>query len=87
MLDAAHGEASGTLETAEQSNIGWSETQTTSIGIACCIGRRTPAVAIRADDRQVSRRVDAIARSRRMSNRLNECRSELLSGRLGYTPC
>ncbi len=70
MLDAAHGEAVGTLDVAHDIDACRIEVQTARTGPAGRRGGRTPAPAARTDIRQGSRRVDAVARSRRVKQSL-----------------
>ena len=64
MLDAAHGEALSARITAHWIHVAGIEPQTARIGIAAGVGCRGPVEAVRADVRQVSRRVVAVTRSR-----------------------
>ncbi|MCM1441260.1 MAG: hypothetical protein NC131_18955, partial [Roseburia sp.] len=65
MLDAAHGEAVRPIEIALHVDGRRIEIQTACTGVAGGVRRRTPAPTSYADTRQSSRRVDAVARSRR----------------------
>ena len=64
MLDAAHGEAAGPLVGAQRIDVGGIERQVARPVIAGSGRRRTPIVAV-AVGRVGSRRVVAVARSRR----------------------
>ncbi len=73
MLDAAHGEAVRTIIVPDRAYSRIEQSQVARIGTAC-LRRRRPIVAMRTDIRQGSRRVVAVARSRRTSNHSNEWR-------------
>ena len=76
MLDAAHGEGVRPIGVVERVHGTRIEVQVARVVMACVVGRRRPDVAVRAYIRQGSRRVEAVARSRRWSNRWDECRKE-----------
>ena len=61
MLDAAHREAVSTRIAVQRVHVSRIEVQVAGIG-AARLGRGGPVVAVRADIRQGSRRVDAVAR-------------------------
>ena len=71
MLDAAHGKAVAASAAVVGIDVGGIESQVAHIGTARRLGRRRPAVAIRADIRQGSRRLDAEARSWHMKQSLD----------------
>ena len=64
MLDAAHGEAVGPVGSVQRPHVARAEEQVARIVVAGVVGRRAPDIALRADVRQGSRRVVAVARSR-----------------------
>ena len=64
MLDAAHGETAGPRVVVQRFHIGGIERQVARMGVVSSKSRRTPIVAI-AVGRQGSRRIVAVARSRR----------------------
>ena len=70
MLDAAHGEAVGAVVSIQRVHVARVEVQVARVAVACGIGRRGVDVAVRADIRQGSRRIRAVARSRRSEQSL-----------------
>ena len=70
MLDAAHGEGRGPIGVVQRVHVARVEVQVTRVAVACGIGRRGVDVAVRADIRQGSRRIVAVARSRRSEQSL-----------------
>ncbi len=64
MLDAAHGESSSPISGVHRVHVARSVIQVTRVVIACGVRRSRPEKAPRADIRQGSRRVVAVARSR-----------------------
>ena len=70
MLDAAHGEAVGTVEVAHGVDVFLSEAEATDTGTAGSVRRRGPEPTSRADGIQGSRRIVAVARSRRVKQSL-----------------
>ncbi len=67
MLDAAHGQGVGTVRVVQRVDVARSEVQEARVDAAGRVGRRGPIVALRADVRQGSRRVVAVARGRATS--------------------
>lgn len=63
--DAAHGETVGAGGPVQRPHVARAEEQVARIVVAGVVGRRAPDIALRADVRQGSRRVVAVARSRR----------------------
>ena len=65
MLDAAHGEPVGPVVTVQRVHVARMEVQVACVDITGGVGRRRPVETLRADIRQGSRRVAAVARGRR----------------------
>ena len=70
MLDAAHGEGRGPIGVVQRVDVRRVEVQVTRVVIARGVRRRGVDVAVRADIRQGSRRIVAVARSRRSKQSL-----------------
>ena len=70
MLDAAHGEGIPTVVGVLRIHPSCAKPGATGVDSTCSRGRGTKAAALRADNRQGSRRDVAVARSRRMKQSL-----------------
>ena len=64
MLDAAHGKSRCPIGVVQRVHVAGVEVQIARVSVAGSIGRRRVDVAVRADIRQGSRRIVAVARSR-----------------------